>query len=245
MRFLQPFILFISLLVFAHTSLAQTDHLRHAAPEISFPGLQDTGRWSQPKLRADTKYFASDHDYDRTHLPMEILPFPVIEYDFGATGTGTFFIDKPFRLTAAYFLIGKHDYNATEFQSGETHFSFCNLLVLTDTLDKENYDLAETYVTSRNHPDYVGQGRIRLKHQNIDFVAFHRHDHSAYLIVGTRLFDLRQGQTILIAPQKDRSVRFLQLRTPRLTSTQLESYFQNLPAHEIVQDFFAAPGNIE
>lgn len=65
-------------------------------------------------------------------------------------------------------------------------------------------------ITNRNHPHHAGQGRIGIERKNIDYTAFLTADRNEYALVAMRLFDLRQGRLILIAPQQDGSLRSMQ-----------------------------------
>lgn len=209
-------------------------------PAIANPEQLDASSWNLKFLENDIKTFKKSKNPDGfplTSFPLEVLPFPVVDYGFGSSGAGEFVIESPFKLSVSYFLVGKHDYNQEEFGPKETHVSFCNLIILSDTLDTENYGLIHNYVTSRNHPDYVGEGSVHLKNQNIDYVCFHKADHTSYAIIGTKLFNLEKGQTIIVAPYVDGSVRFLQVKTPRLTHLELTPYIKRLVQESPVVDF--------
>lgn len=214
------------------------------SPEIVQPGRLDSSKLDWGFLEGDVKVMAGESRSEWKEFPLEILPFPVVTYKYGATGAGDFFIEEPFKITATFFLIGKHTYNWDEFKESETHRAFFNLLVLTDTIDTLDYSVVNSYVTSRNHPDYVGEGRIITKHLNVDYVTFHRPDHTSYAIIGTKLFDLQLGQTIIVAPQKDGSVRFLQLDTQRLLLNEVEPFMNALIKKDPVKGFLSADGNI-
>lgn len=212
-------------------------------PNIAFEERHDTASWNKKFLSVDLKYFgegASESDSYRIEddFPIQVLPFPVVDYKHGASGAGEFFIEGKYPISVSYFLIGKHGYNKHEFQDGVSHYSFFNLVVLTDTLDPKDYSLVDNYVTSRNHPDYVGQGRIKTKKVKIDYVCFHRPDHTAYAIVGTKLFNLSDGQTIIAVVKEDSSVHFMQLKTPQLPHARVEPYINRLVKNQPVVDFF-------
>ena len=63
------------------------------------------------------------------------------------------------------------------------------------------------HVSSRNHPDYFGQGCLA---GGIDWVATFRAEGSL-ATVSTRMFDLTNGQVVIAAPQSDDSIKFLQV----------------------------------
>jgi len=231
---------FLALLFFATIAWpvgAQTT-TGFSLPEIVNEEQLDTTTWNTSFLKNDITYFGGDSSEFEEDFPLRILPFPVVDYKFGATGAGEFFIDEQYKLSISYFLIGKHDYNKNEFEDGVTHHTFFNLIVLTDTLDPEEYTLVDNYVTSRNHPDYVGQGTIQTKNINLDYVCFHRPDHTSYAIIGTKIFDLSEGHTIVAVVKEDTSVHFMQLDTPKIPINQVEPYITQLVKQELLLRFF-------
>jgi hypothetical protein len=67
----------------------------------------------------------------------------------------------------------------------------------------------------------------------------------SYALINMRIFNLKAGNTILIAPQKDRTFRSLQIQTPPLTSKIIQGYFHELKNDNQVTKFLAASGNID
>ena len=59
-----------------------------------------------------------------------------------------------------------------------------------------------------------------------------------------RLFDLEDGKTILIAPQKDMSLRSMQIKSPDLSNKGIDTYTDELLKDEEVIQFFTKKGNI-
>jgi hypothetical protein len=103
----------------------------------------------------------------------------------------------------------------------------------------------ESSASSRNHPNYIGQGSINTKGNRIDFISFLTADRKNFAIVNLRLFDLDQGRIILIAPQQDGSLRSMQIEAPPLTSKTVEPYLiDNLTQQSKVISFFSKDGNI-
>lgn len=215
------------------------------SPEIVNPEQLNPSLWNHQFLESDIKHFGGTSNEFENDFPIRVLPFPVVDYQFGASGAGEFFINDQHQLSISYFLIGKHDYNKHEFKEEETHYSFFNLIILTDTLDEKNYSLVNNYITSRNHPDYVGEGRTKTKKINIDYVCFHRPDHSSYAIIGSKLFNLKDGQTVIAVVKENTAVHFMQLKTPRLTHDKVRAYISTLAKEKFVLDFLNAEGNVK
>jgi hypothetical protein len=71
------------------------------------------------------------------------------------------------------------------------------------------------------------------------------HDRNNYAIIGTRFFDLTAGQTVLLAPRKDGSVRFMQIQNEQLSTEDLENYANTLKTKQEVISFFNHPENVE
>jgi hypothetical protein len=59
-----------------------------------------------------------------------------------------------------------------------------------------------------------------------------------------RLFNLKQGRIILIAPQKDGSLRSMQIKAPILDDKELNNYIDKLFKQENVNQFFSDTNNI-
>ena len=121
---------------------------------------------------------------------------------------------------------------------------YFTILGLTDSVDTKKFTHTNVNATSRNHPHYSGQGFIKTKSNTIDFAAFLTADRNEYAIVNMRLFDLRIGRIILIAPQKDGTFRSLQLESPIMSTDEMKVYVKDLLNDKKVMDFFTSSGNI-
>lgn len=182
--------------------------------------------------------------------PINFGVFPNPDYDLlgedsfkglGVAGTYKEIGDKTIQYTS--FFVKKNELNKDDL--GERNNDvFFNIIILTDTLDTQNYNLKSGAIISRNHPNYIGQGSIITKENKIDFVAFQTIEDHAYAIVNMRLFNLKYGNTILIAPQKDQSLRSLQLNIPNMEFEQIDAKMDDLLKKENVNSFFKHPNNI-
>lgn len=99
-------------------------------------------------------------------------------------------------------------------------------------------------IISRNNPDYIGQGFFKTKTDEIDYIAFLTANRDEYAIVNMRLFNLKNGRIILIAPQKDGSLRSMQLETPILSDKELSDYINKILQQDNVKIFFNNGNNI-
>lgn len=122
---------------------------------------------------------------------------------------------------------------------------FFTILILTDTIDTAKLSHTNVDITSRNHPHYTGQGFVKTRSNEIDFVSFITADRNAYALVNMRLFDLRIGRIILISPKNDGTLRSLQLESPIMSSDEMNDYVKNLlNKDQEVIEFFTKSDNI-
>ena len=176
--------------------------------------------------------------------PFEIGVFPVPKYELlgkdsfkGLGNKNEDFKVGDKTVVMNSFFVAKNDINKERL--GDKHSEvFFHLLVLTDTLDNENYNLNKNIAISRNHPDYVAQGFVKTKTNVIDYFAFDTAEGESYAIINTRLFNLNFGGTILIAPQKDGTFRSLQIKIPLLTSETIIDYTESIIEEDKVLKLF-------
>lgn len=205
----------------------------------------DSTTWDQDLLEDDIENMLEE-DYG----PFEMGVFPVPKYNllgedsFKGIGNkfGQFKVKDKIVLMNSFF-VRENALNQTRLK-GMKDEVFFQVMVLTDTIDNENYNLAKALVLSRNHPDYLGQGFIKTKTNKIEYLAFITAENNAYAIINTRIFDLGFGKTILLAPQKDKTLRSLQIESPRMTSDSVTEYSDNLLLDEKVRTFFENNDNI-
>ena len=185
-----------------------------------------------------------------TASPIEYGVFPVPKYKLlgvnsfkGLGVSGDHVTVKNKNVVYKSFWVNLNELNKYKLSDKKSEVFF-NIVVLTDSLDLQNKPISYSEVISRNHPDYMGQGMVRTKHSKIEYVAFTTADNNSYAIVNTRLFDLKFGKTILIAPQTDKSLRSLQVEMPVLEFEALENYISNLLEEKKVIEFFTKKGTI-
>lgn len=176
--------------------------------------------------------------------PFEIGVFPVPKYDLlgnnsfkGLGNRSEDFSIGSKNIVMNSFFVNENKLNTSRLNGLKSQVFF-HVLVLTDTLDDENYNLNKSIAISRNHPDYLGQGFVKTKKNRIDYVAFQTAENSSFAIINTRLFDLNFGKTILIAPQRDGSLKSLQIESPELTSDLIIDYTEKLIKEPNIISFF-------
>lgn len=237
-------ILFILILIISTTSCSKkktgNENLWSETKRLEYlQNLNDSTTWDYEMFESD-RSITEIGDYG----PFEIGTFPVPKYDLIGKGSfkglgnfGETFILKNKTLFMNSFFINNNEFNKTRLK-GRKNDVFFQIIIATDTVDTINYNLTGSIVISRNHPDYLGQGFIKTKNNRIDYLAFQTPENNAYAIINTRIFNLNYGKTILIAPQKDKTLKSLQIKTPELTSDSVLEYTKKLIKEEETIEFF-------
>jgi hypothetical protein len=163
---------------------------------------KDPAKWDTALLEMDGAMTRNNR------LPIQSGSFPVAKYN--TLGNGNMPLD--FKI-GSNILSGQSVFVATKVDKTTTpvqvsvDVSFI-ILVLSDSVNN-----GTSFVSSRNHPNYLSEGKISMADYDIDWVAMQIADGNAYAIVNMKLFDLRFGRLIIVAPQKDDTLRFLQVET--------------------------------
>ena len=173
---------------------------------------------------------------------MDFGAFPVPDYallgEFKGVGNySTAF--QPIKVRDKTIVYSSFTVNESPFyktESGKDRVFF-TLITVTDTIDLKTYSTHRLQVLSRNHPDYIGQGYIKTKGKPIDFMAFITPEGDDYAIVNMRLFNLNYGNIVIIAPQKDGTLRSIQLNEEELNSDTLDDFIKSeiLERPEIIE----------
>ena len=123
---------------------------------------------------------------------------------------------------------------------------FFRLIILTGNSNSNNEDTNHIMISSRNNPNYVSQGSYIAKSFKIDYIAFITPDVNSYALINMRLFDLNYGGTVVIVPQKDKTIHSMQLKSnEHITKNNLENYFKKIIKNPELEDFLNSPSNIE
>ena len=211
----------------------------------------DSAKWDWDMFNRDLEA----RSFFQTDVPLGVGVFPSPNYDlmgkgsfggigmFGTNGDGD--EHKIGEKTILYnsFYVRSSD-AARGFVGINEDRVFFQIIVLTDFVDTLNYSHLQKQLVSRNHPDYIGEGLYKTQNNKIDYVAFLAANQNSYAIINMRMFDLTKGRTILIAPQKDGSLRSLQIDSPALSSKEIEVYTEKLLKKEEIESFFSKSGNI-
>jgi hypothetical protein len=206
---------------------------------------EDPATWDMQMLDAD-----KPRPTDPSSAPFASGAFPVPKHDLvgrgSCRGNGFQLTETPWHdhyLLGSAFFVGRGPVNE-KFIGDRKDEVFFHLLVLSVKKIQPDAGNARSEISSRNHPHVIGQGLFKMAKSGIDYVAFQTADRNAYAIVNMRLFDLRAGRVVIIAPQKDGTLRSIQLQTPALESKEVKDFDAKLLKEPRVVKFLDMPGNI-
>ena len=175
----------ITILCFIIVSCSKVDKTANLESDIDKTGWNNQKREQYLNNRNDSTTWDNEMLNNDKQLigvgelgPFELGVFPVPKYELLGEGSfkGLGNTNEDFKagnktVVMNSFFVAKNEINK-ERLGDKNNEVFFQLLVLTDTLDTENYNLNKSIAISRNHPDYVGQGFVKTKSNTIYYVAF-------------------------------------------------------------------------
>lgn len=245
----KPIIAFV-LTLFCSSSFSQETNFKTSADLRH----QQVKNIHNPKLW-DMERMKEDIIPEMDHLPLKFGAYPVPHYNTlgpyrggGFTGNVQARSKNDYKLTVKgkevvfnSFFIGDSPF----YEETKRDRVFFTLITVVDSIDTQNHVPGMALMSSRNHPDYGGEGCVITKTNRIDYVAFTTPDKGSFAIVNMRLFHLEHGSTIIVAPQKDGSLRSLQVKTDEVGNKAVFNHLKNsvLQREDVVQ-FLTAEGVI-
>ena len=181
-----------------------------------------------------------------TNPPLSYYPAPVPKYggrSGGGIGKGELKIGDR-KIISTFFGWGRNKFNAHMPVTDRSHglVTYLNLYVLTDQPDPKKQ---ARHIVSRNYPHVLASGKQKTSKGHVDWVFMGLANGDSYAIINQRIFDLNAGgRTILVAPQKDGSLRFLQLDdtpksfAPGKAREIFDDYSKRLAGDKKVVEFF-------
>lgn len=172
-------------------------------------------KWDAEHYKEDLENFPKEN-----REPMAPRVFPVPNYDlypgtFNGMGGGVvdFVLSNGQRVVCVVNCNFKTSLNET-LTGDRDQDIFLLLAVATDVpRDTVTYDDTNMQVISRNHPDAVSRGYIRTSDTDkVEYIAFRTATNDAYALVNMRLFNLNDGNLVIIVPQEDGSLRSMQIK---------------------------------
>ncbi|MDE6484572.1 MAG: hypothetical protein K2L14_04185 [Duncaniella sp.] len=185
----------------------------------------------------DSIHYRDDLHAEVNHTPMKRGVFPVPNYDlyagtFDGIVAASFDIDLPSGQRVACMVSGNHKTSLNESFLGDNDVDFYFILAVVTDMPRDTVTYDDTYIDgiSRNHPDVISEGYVRISQTDrVDFISFRAANNDAYAIVNMRLFNLNFGNLIVIVPQQDGSLRSMQIKPDELiTFPTLRKYITTL-----------------
>jgi hypothetical protein len=199
----------IIFLCIIHKSSAQAvDSLK-----IKAENNQNPNKWNVELFKKELEWSKNNKS-----KPLKVLAFPVEKYDFYA-------FTNPFN-----FKIGQGNFSGISF--GENVEGNQGKMKLRHDLTlvfytKDTIMNIEGYVSSRNYPYLTVQGSLKLN-EIYDYVGVKNPDENGFLMVSTKSFDLKYGQTIIIFPNNNNSFYYLQLEEKVALNENFDSFINRL-----------------
>lgn len=187
---------------------------------------------------------AEDYEPEKRARPMLFGAFPVPHYKLTGKdykGGGNRLTFTPWRdrqLIGMGYFMGANEWNAPETGERDNLVFVHFLLPMAEMPSENNINLGGKYL-SRNHPHLTAQGWFAPGGGEIEYMAFQTANGEAWAMVNLRLFDLRAGRCILIAPQPDGTLRTMQIDAPPLGPEEMQAYHTSLLERPEVEAFFA------
>ena len=194
--------------------------LRSLTASLLLLGLVGVSPADEPTSRASetaNELFEQDRqflvNFANADLPIRVGVFPVDDYESPGAGNG------PLNLTIGgrtfvgqYALVGRSPDSAHlygDLPEDATGATFAVVLALADDQKREGGGL---FVSSRNHPAYLAEGRMPLPNDyRVDWLAVTRPDADDLIVVNAKVFDPKQGRLVVVIPHEDGTVRFVQV----------------------------------
>lgn len=170
----------------------------------------DSSKWDLELLKNDVE----DKQYDKKEInwptkpAISSYPSPVPEYDWGFCALYNLKVEIGGKVLKGKSISNAADKYRVLAESNDYFITKFTILILTDLLEDR---ASMNTVISRNYPHYMSTGKQKTTQGEIDWVQMDMADGQNFAIINQRYFDLAFGQTIIIVPQKDGSLRFLQL----------------------------------
>lgn len=209
---------------------------------------EDSTTWNKELLQRDI----GDSLTNKKEKPFPKGAFPVPRYElagyFRYKGAGSSVGNYPSyngkKLTYHYYFKGKTE-ATKELLNERPDEAFFIIVALTGNADTAKGSSGSTHIFSRNNPDVLCEGYFTAQNNDeLGYLAFITGDREEFAVVNMKLFNLKNGRTILVAPQKDHSLRFLQISTPLISGSEVQGFLNKLLEQNKIKDFFLRKGSL-
>ena len=170
----------------------------------------DSTTWDMERFADDLTHKTDTAWTYRLKPALHPLPIPVPAYDWGYVNMRITELAIPGRtILGATYAYAYDQYRPKPAGDSLAYYgTFFNILILTDTVGDDTRALM---INSRNAPHYLGTGKQLTSAGPVEFAQLSLASGENFALISQQYFDLRQGRTVLVAPLRDGSVRFLQL----------------------------------
>ncbi|WP_116106876.1 hypothetical protein [Lewinella sp. IMCC34191] len=231
--------------IIAQTPWTDSDAARYARERT------DSSLWDMPRLMEDLSF-----SFDSLDVPPPVvtLPSPVPQYNWGYVSSRLTALEVPGKTVQGITYAYAYDaYRPASSEDSLAYYrTYFTIYILTDSAHVEDRASA---VISRNYPHYLAAGKQRTAIGDVSYVQLSLADGGNLALVSRQYFDLHQGRTILVAPLRDGSLRFQQLReSPEWLRSGREGEVYNagviadfersLAAKSEIMEFFTQPGSL-
>lgn len=230
------------------TSLAQSsDDNTSNIRQKQLKNLNDPSTWDMGRMKLD--YIPNDSI--NQDMPLRFGAYPVPDYDslqqrsfkgIGFQNTIAFpkYPDYRLQLKGKEIMYTSFFMNKSKLykENPDINRVFFTVITVVDTLDQTTgFAIGGAHISSRNHPDYVGRGYFMTKNNKVEFVGFTTPEKQDYALINMRLFHLNHGNVIVIAPQKDGTLRSLQIKESEISEAKNYDFIRNniLKREEVIE----------
>lgn len=211
------------------TALLVISSLSLSAQTIS--ELQDKATWDLELLEFDLNMLESPQPG-----LMTMGAFPTQHYKGSAGSKPYHFKVGDAEFVGTTFFIGKNENNQHLYKGEDSQRAYFTILTKVDASYSDTYNASQ--IISRNHPDYVGQGRIITHGLSLEYLAISKGDEPATALVNLKLFDLTKGNTLLIAPMSNHTIRVKQIDLGYLPMSSAEGQVEAMMTDSANLEFY-------
>ncbi len=171
----------------------------------------DSTFWDMERLQSDLE-FALEYKND-PNPAISDYPSPVPKYDWGYGYIANVEIEingKTIGGVSVGFADDKYRSKQVD-SASKDYINYFNFFMVSDL---PNDTTSANSIISRNYPHYLSTGQMSTSLGTVDWMQMSLADGANFAVISQRYFNLKQGNTILVAPFKDGTLRLLQIKDP-------------------------------
>lgn len=171
------------------------------------------------------------HFDKNNNLPLNYIPFPVAKYDYfydnSFKGLQSFVFTKPYKKGRLVFFVGISPKVSKNLFEDNFEILLCIGFYSEMEIEEINQSI-KANISSRNHPDYLFSGSFNNLNLNHEFVSFKTFEGASFAVVNMKLFNLAEGNLILITPYDKNYFTYKQINIIRnfVDKSHLENFIE-------------------